>query len=296
MIRHVRNNKKMVSSKVNFLLNRKLIRKSYSDLEEKLRSLRDRPVLLAGASSSVLELERLSQVNKLPSKYIVIGCNWTNFLDIKIDFFVSSYYLMCQFAAERSDKVEWVLNASEFPIVRDKRITPIKRKNFGKNPALVMESYVSNNKALLYTNQNVMFLMLSLAYCIRPSSITLCGFESPDADPEWTHFFSGSKRRLGFMMDEFMKIAILKNSSKEIKGDSAKEVRDFIYRYFWCDSSISGCKSISSDIRARTMSLAKKREANLKKYLKVAEKNNIPHYRLGATTLFSGLPPNTELT
>lgn len=286
---------KIVGNKTNIILHRIFLKNTYSSLEKRIHEISGRPVIIVGASPSAVELERFFKSRKVSSKYVIIGCNWTNFLDIKVDFFVSSYYLFCQFA-KQSGRVDWVLHASPSPSVRNKSIVPIKRLNFGNNPERVLKSYVSKVGGCLYTNQNVLFLMLSLAHSIGPSSITLCGFESLSADPAGMHFFTNSKKRLDFMMDELIKIDNFRRSSKESGGDAAKELLSIIYRYFWCERNTSQDNwKLSREMNPYEVTqLAKKREVHLNGYLQAAESKCIPHYRIGKTTLFSNFPLNND--
>lgn len=273
----------------NILFNSSILKKQYTSLELTKNSIQGRPILILGASPSALEIEKVAQLGSFPSDYVVIGCNWTNFLKIRVDFFVSAYYLLCQVAAESENDVAWVLNASPQPYMRNKRIVPVKRKNFGEDPMKVRSSFISRSGGLLYSNQNVLFLMLSLAYCFSPRSITFCGFESPAVDPKWTHFFSGDKKRLDFMMNEFMSLENLKNSSKEIDGDAAKEILNLVNRYFWLDESSNIHRSNAHESMRRISNVATKRQGNVEKYLLDQDVANIPHYRYGQTSLFSNL-------
>jgi hypothetical protein len=171
------------------------------------------------------------------------------------------------------------------------RIFGVRRENFGKNVAKVKSASDRRRPLCLYTNQNVLFLMLSLAYNLAPQSITLCGFEDTRENNLRGRFYQQSPE----LMDEIFSDI---NSLDELflMGHAytcpASELISLAYNYFWVPLLKAGVTDDipeSSERVSHVEKISQKRSGYIAEFMSL-NPHCVPLFRYGRTTLFSELP------
>jgi hypothetical protein len=269
----------------------------YPPLADWMREHSGKHVVLLGASTSARALEAVLKSKGKPSDLVVIGCNWTNYLDIDLDLYISAHLVMCRLAQVSKIPPSMVINPTLDGRSAGYGLEPIMRKNFGDAPEKLFSAEVGPKKVVLYTNQNVLFLMINAALAMNPCSITFCGFERTSDIAKRTHFFARDIPLMKRILDDFVSIPDMDLMAHQ-KGSVATEMLQVVYAYFW--ASLFECLS-ENDTRAYMVvkqdqdRLADKRERYISEFVRIAEERSIPLYRLGDTTLFSDLPVSPTL-
>ncbi len=265
-----------------------------SDLRKKLDEYRGKHLVLLGSSLSALEYEEYYQKNGKPNDHVVIGCNFTNYLDIDLDVYISAHLIACCVADKSKNKPKLIVNANQTGMAPGGRVFGVRRENFGADVAKVMAASDSSGPLCLYTNQNVLFLMLSLAYNLAPKSITFCGFEDTSKQELRARFYQKSPE---IMSEMFYDINSLEELFLMGHGYTcpASELVSLAYNYFWVpllQFVVEEKKISESDERvSHVENVSTIRGEYIAEFLKL-DRCEIPLFRFGKTTLFSELPIN----
>ena len=263
-------------------------KKVQHDFFNHISNSKGRHIIILGASPSAWEYKQRFQFLAEREDVLVIGCNWTNYLDVEIDFFVSAYPWVCRLAQKTGAKVKSILNPSLHGSYIGYGITNIKRENFGNDVGLMITNSLGPNNKILYSNQNVIFLMINLAYSLEPKSITFCGFEGRKGRDNWNHFYSGDSDLKNKIMSDIISLDdkdILTNST----FGSLDEILIGMYNNIFVPTFESVETKYSNFRSKKQVELSSKRDSLIDEFITLAEKNNVPLYRLGATSLFEEL-------
>lgn len=249
-------------------------------------------VLLLGASPSALEAESFFRGGRVPEDLIVVGCNWTNYLDVPLDMYISAHLVMCRLAQVSKKPPPLVVNPTPDGRSAGYGLEPIGRSNFGEDVGRLFSPFLGGHAPVLYTNRNVIFLMICAALALRPSSITFCGFENNTEVSRRVHFFARNVPLMKVILDDFLAIPDMDLMAHE-RGSVATEMLQIVYANFWA-SLFDSLEKVDARsylvIKEVEDKLAVDRERHISEFVKLASARSLPLYRLGDTTLFSDLP------
>lgn len=266
-------------------------RKKDADLLSAIENARGRDIVILGASPSALEYEDLYKRGKLRNSTTVIGCNWTNFLDARVDFLVTAYSINAALARTRSHNQIKVIQATLDGEDRGFGVNYVKRRGFGDDVTRVLQSVIDEKKRILYTNHNVLFLMLSLAHTMAPKSLTFCGFENSSTQPTWTYFFTGQPARIAEIMEAMQSLPWGDLQGKDYESPIQSLVEKIYFNILAPELVIKEDEGKLESRRRKTINhIAEIRERAITEYMNIVNAKEIPLARIGATTLFADLP------
>lgn len=247
----------------------------------------DKDILILGASSSALEVNKFTGAKK-PKNLLVIGTNWTTYLDIELDIFISAHLLMCCLADKALLRPKLIINPNKSGFNPGYGVYGVKRVNFGSDLNFLFQTDLLNCPPRLYTKQNVLFLMINLAINLNPKSVTFCGFENRMKEENTSYFFdndSSIKHKIFSDIINLRDIELMGHSN----GYVTTEILNILYSYTFPHQNQQGGR-----YKFRDHNMIKKlfhnRDVLISEFLNHAKNANRKLHRLGPTTQFYDLP------
>ena len=266
------------------------------DLSYQLKRYSNKHLILLGSSESVLEYEEYVRANGTPEDHVIIGCNFTNYLDLKLDIFISAHLITCLLAARSEAKPSIIINASKNGGNVGAGIFGVKRRNFDNNVEKITEAALQKEGGVLYTNQNVLFLMINLAFNMKPKSITLCGFEDTLNQGSRARFYQKSPALMNKIFLDIISLGELDLLGHGHQQPSA-ELLNLVYNYLWVPLGSFVDSGLINETKSRERHVdivSKKRNKFIQLFLE-SKTDQIPLYRYGVTSLVSSLETSPYL-
>lgn len=267
--------------------------KNQQTIHDLIQKYEKRHVVLVGAAPSAVSLENYNLEIENSDEIVVIGCNWTPYLRGRLDIFISPYIFQCALAQKRRPEIQYNLNPVLDGVHRGYGTICLKKRSFRGEVSFVLQESLRKKHPLLYTDQNVMWEMVNLAYGLRPKSIIFCGFDASSSDSVWTHFFENRPDTMAQMFQDITQLQNIEHLGKEHQSDMERHIH-LLFRHLFLPSSQVDQSTLKQpvprSIIADTGELARKRARLVDDFLECAAGMNAPIYRMGESTLFSHLP------